>query len=484
LGRRAVSPGMRQVMAVVALPKADDAAAATLQIRSRTYWRRYFRRRQTTGVRLAFWPFTPNGSRKIESERYDLTAPPTEAIQTSLEPGITKLQWTTIGDDSALVLVEGKNLFSGTEVLIGDDAYRDGDGRLLLKSDRAFQLRTKVAALSKGEAVLNGRYGRSAPLLVPIPAAVTAGGVNIYSASCGFSPGDKYGRISLTICAAAHDRGISVADLNMLPDPIVSVNDVCVPFPYDYRDKETVDAKGDRRNTVVVEAWVPAAMASGRVQFKVPFCGPDWSAVALIWFDPPTIERLGGDADETLIIWVPFDGAWVATVDEKFELGSPEFQKLTENHLALKRPAEVLSKFSKLELRLNDTRGYVLDIPPPGLPKETKPTLDAAQAPAMLSKGKSSVIDLQGAELSEIIEAKIGSVALSFKAYADGARLRLFVPSAQTGTEGQYAIDLRTRDGAQLSASFYVLEQPPNSASKPLTVAEATNESAVKSGAS
>jgi hypothetical protein len=35
-----------------------------------------------------------------------------------------------------------------------------------------------------------------------------------------------------------------------------------------------------------------------------------------------------------------------------------------------------------------------------------------------------------------------------------------------------------------LSASFYVLEQPPNSASKPLTVAEATNESAVKSGAS
>jgi hypothetical protein len=209
-------------------------------------------------------------------------------------------------------------------------------------------------------------------------------------------------------------------------------------------------------------------MLSGSVMFKVPFCGSDWAAGAVISVDAPSIARLGGDPDQTLIITgkMPFEGAWVATLDAEFTLGSPEFRMLTNRHLSLTRPAEVLRNYEKLELRLGTGFGYLLDIPSgPAAPAET--ALDNAQVPLTVAKGKSAIVDLQGAKLTEITEASLAGTALAFQAYADGSRLRLFLSTAETASEGKFDIALKTRQGAKLSASIYVLDQQAKDGEKP-----------------
>jgi hypothetical protein len=112
LGRRSVSPGARQMLAVVALPSADSFnSAPTLGVRTRTYWRRYDRKRQTSGVPLGLWPLPPSGAAAIESGWYDIQVMRTGDIERSLVPKISKLSWTDAGGGVAIVLVEGENSF-------------------------------------------------------------------------------------------------------------------------------------------------------------------------------------------------------------------------------------------------------------------------------------------------------------------------------------------------------------------------------------
>jgi hypothetical protein len=144
LGRQSVSPGARQMLAVVSLPledlqQADEVPA--LSVRTRTYWRRYYRKQQTSSIQLDLWPLPLSGPRTVKSEWYDMAVLGTANIQDSLSPHVAKVDWTDVGGGAAVVLIEGDNFFSGTEVSIGGARYRTGDGDLVLKSERAMEIR-------------------------------------------------------------------------------------------------------------------------------------------------------------------------------------------------------------------------------------------------------------------------------------------------------------------------------------------------------
>jgi hypothetical protein len=471
LGRGSVSPGARQMLAVAALPVGDTGdQPAQLKIRTRTYWRRYHRKQQTTSVRLSWWPLISGGPREIENASYTIPVLPTLPVQEHLEPELTKLDWTDVGGGAAVVLVEGENFFTGTAVTIGGITYRGGEGNLVLKSDRALELHTTIDALTKGDAVLSGRFGRSKPLVVPDNMR-PAKGINLDSVVARSVPGDQYSRVSLTIVAFdnhGNEKALTLPDLERLPRPIIYLNGILVPGPYDYYEvrigEQPQAGQADNRPAALrVDAWVPAVKLSGNIMFKVPFCGEDWAAGRVLSVDAPTVARLGGAPDETLIISgkTPLEGAWIATLDKEYLLdASRRFRALTRYQLALTLPAALLENYDKLQLRLSKGTGYLLDIPP-AKREPAKPAIDEQGPPLTVTKGKSSSLDLQGTMLTDITSVRLDGIDLRFQAYNQGTRLRIFLTRAATANEGRFQVELGTREGASLLIPLYVVDLGP-----------------------
>ena len=169
LGRDAVSPGTRQMLAVIALPEVDSAVPSTfvLEVKTRSYWRYYNRKRQTTGPKWSWLPWRVDRSGTTDSPFQLLDIPNTANIQEALAPKVSDIRWVNSGRGRATVIVKGQNFFSGTKVVIDGKEYREEDGRLTLKSDQALEFETSLDSLVTGDAVLSGRFGPSFQLKVP-----------------------------------------------------------------------------------------------------------------------------------------------------------------------------------------------------------------------------------------------------------------------------------------------------------------------------
>ena len=169
LGKRTVSPGTRQMLAVVAIPEPDVAVSAesVVEVRTRSYWRSYNRARQTSVPHWSWLPWRVDRSAASLSEVYRLPIPNTAKIQSTLSPKVTNIRWINAGNGKATVVVQGSNFFSGTKVVVGGSVHQEEDGTLTLKSDQALEFETSVDSLAFGDAVLSCRYGPSFQLTVP-----------------------------------------------------------------------------------------------------------------------------------------------------------------------------------------------------------------------------------------------------------------------------------------------------------------------------
>lgn len=167
LGRRAVSAGTRQMLAVIAVPVADkkDSEKAILEIVARSYWRRYDRRRQTSVPNWSWLPWRVDRSESFNTTTQTLEIPSTATVHSALAPRIDDIKWVSLGQRKAIVIVKGCNFFSGTKVLIGASEYREENGTLTLKSDQALEFETTVDLLATGNAVLSGRFGPTCQLV-------------------------------------------------------------------------------------------------------------------------------------------------------------------------------------------------------------------------------------------------------------------------------------------------------------------------------
>ena len=158
LGRQAVSPGVRQMFAVLALPVADTAGAfSNLEVSVRTDWRKYDRKKMTTDSKK---------EAAVEAKLGYATARSSEDIATALAPRITDVRWRVVDPETAVVSITGKNLFVGTQVLLGRTAYDSPAKGLLFKSDNILELRASVRDIAFGDAQVSGRYGPPQPLFV------------------------------------------------------------------------------------------------------------------------------------------------------------------------------------------------------------------------------------------------------------------------------------------------------------------------------
>lgn len=190
LGRRSITPGLRQLLAVVSLPRidcdhrqisTDSACQMELVPTVRTYWKKYDRATQTSfekhdanRARDFWYGLTAELSRPqifsrdsyVNAATYrPLNVYSSAAYEEELRPTVQTVTWHTTGEKTALVSVTGRNFFTNTQVRLGDTTYSEDNKNLIIKSDESFDLITTTDQLTAGPGSILGRYGLSVPIV-------------------------------------------------------------------------------------------------------------------------------------------------------------------------------------------------------------------------------------------------------------------------------------------------------------------------------
>ncbi|MGA2606508.1 MAG: hypothetical protein ABSH01_03510 [Terriglobia bacterium] len=317
LGRRSVSPGTRQMFAIIALPKSDKPGVECIQklkVTVKTYWKHFDHGTLTTSYherwahyispeRLANVPLGLPGP--WDRTYPSIEVPTTAMVQDNLSPEIDEVHWEPVGSKSALISVKGNNFFTGTQVMMGDKAYASTADGLILKSNQAFDLLTSLEALANGPGAIVGRYGLAVPLVWGVKDKHPMdGGIQIESLTLG--PAES-GNHSLSIhLQRFHCQALGLNDLpkdktsQQTITPIVTFNGNVVPLPYIFSEGEVSFGCGKGLREVVLESAVADSfLASGNGIAKVswPFLPERWTAVKRV-YDPASdyhVARIGTD---------------------------------------------------------------------------------------------------------------------------------------------------------------------------------------------
>jgi len=484
LGRRTVSPGTRQMLAVIAVPEqdAESAAESTIEVATRSYWRRYKRNSQTSAPNWSWVPWKVNGSGMMKSHVQELQIPNTAKIQSALAPKVADIKWVNTGDGKATVIVKGANFFSGTKVLIGGTVKREEDSSLTLKSDQALEFVTSLDELTTGDAVLSGRFGPSFQLVVPDSSRPVAG-LAISSAVIRPMRNSKALRVSINIVGMDVNgtyKDFAVMDVVKLPDPILFVGSEAVPMPYDYSDQAN-DSNASCKY-VRVEAWISAKTLakSPSVAFRVPFCGFDYQASQPLSFSEPTVVRMGHDAQNTVFrIFYPkglsSPSDFNLELDRTYSSTGPELVLVNPNDSSSPEyrftvPTDLVSRFQNMVLRIGKAEPYLLPIPAEDKPNR-KASVDTNTAPAKVAKGKHGPLEWAGTALDTVIGVTLtqsapqsasqvnpSAIAQQFTSYANGTRLIVYLSPGTTDVEGKITLECTTSFGDKLNLPLFVTE--------------------------
>jgi len=510
LGRRAVAPGTRQMLAVVSLPHAEHDAAEelTLEIKGRSYWRRYNRKAQTTRPKSSWLPWRLDSSGVVNFPAQELTVPNIAKIQKALTPTVSCIKWVNCGNDSAAVSITGENFFSGTRVVIGGKVYREEDGNLTLKSDQAMEFQTSIESLVAGDAVLSGRFGALSQLAMPMDKLgdrkVTSLEIR-RTTILRLRKSDIYDvRVDVVgLDGEGEDRDYTVDYINEFPEPILFVGNEPVAMPYDYFEEDPSKTKEGATATapataggnqqanitapsattsgpaqkplftkkyVTVRAFVPGKLLAKNpsVSFRVPFCGLNYQVSKPITFADPTIVRLGADAQNTMFrislsasagdgtASGPTAGTNTVSVSlDRNYAAPPDLEMTADGEYSLRVANDTVAKYQKLVVKIGTAESYILPIPPREK-STTKTSIDAGSPPPEISVSTAGIVEWSGVSLDGITQVKLGTAALDFVAYANGSKLRVLLKSAQTGAAGKLTLECQTDSGEILSVPVFV----------------------------
>ncbi len=496
LGQKTVSPGMRQMLAVIALPRADQSEHAedvTLEIKTRSYWRRYDRETQTSAGKWHWYPRKTDGSGTVQTETQELAVPNTAKIQAGLAPKVAAITWVNSGAAGATVIVKGENFFPGTKVLAGGKVHREEDGTLTLKSDQALEFETTLTAIASGDAVLSGRFGRSSQL--EAQRILNVQSLYLTRAAIKQSRRGKDLRISIDVKGiddAGEDIELNVGDFEGLPEPILFVGNEPIPMPYDYwpvephppdptvpptgvtKGGEFSFAKPSTKKSIRVEAWIPSRIVVTRnssVMFRVPFCGLLYQASWPLQFFEPTVTRLGGDAVNSVFrishsLW--HELTMTVELDQIYAV-APALVKVSKDDgdYRFTAPNAVLEQYRNLVLRIEGAEPYLVPIPE-DKPKP-KSVLELNTKPPAIKKGTIGPAEWSGTNLGLIKTATLisGPAAARtrtetyFTTYESGKKIAVYFDKSATQITGIADVEFQTDPAADkpLKAQIVITDE-------------------------
>jgi hypothetical protein len=321
LGRRSVSPGMRQMFAVIAVPEdnelknivggttaGDPDPSFQMKVMVRTFWRRYDAKTLTTRYRRIIddnlTTIDKRHSRMSDAvfcskNPYDLQIFKTTTYQEALLPDIQNVFWSPIGPKKLLLSIQGNNFFTGTTVALGDKIIAPGPD-LTIKSDQAIDVVLNRDDLLDAHVVVQGRYGPAIPLTAHFTSEYPLDDEGIRIGHVHWDP--PIGN-TITLQVILTGRGEKhILKRSELPqqalhakrasktliDPIIAINGTVVPGPYDYVNVENEGVKVVARFSSDLFKNL-----SGVLSVKYPFLSDVWS-------DSAPITRDTDDFDLTL----------------------------------------------------------------------------------------------------------------------------------------------------------------------------------------
>ncbi|MCU1250552.1 MAG: hypothetical protein JWQ49_3581 [Edaphobacter sp.] len=347
LGRRSVSPGFKQLFAVLGLPRTDcidpgkdDLCSVKITPKVRTYWKKYDRNTQTGfregeanrardawyGLSLGLGRpqlFSHAGYQNYR-EYGTVRVGATGEYQRQLTPTVTGIEWRPTGAKTVTISVKGNNFFTDSQVLLGETKYSEAAGNMAIKSDQSIELASTLDQVASGTGVIEGRYGLSTPLINAGPANCVAspcafgveidpehaptvtqamGGSRRLTVTLRATPDPKRLALVTTDAEKAALLNLSVSQLAGLSSvsltgestpttfkttqtPVLSVNGTAIPFPY-----EIVDLLGGTR--IQISANVSDTLLSDTsaavIKIAWPFYDPSkWSTA--VPFTPPDAQ--------------------------------------------------------------------------------------------------------------------------------------------------------------------------------------------------
>ncbi len=519
LGRRTVAAGTRQMLSVVSIPVPDNAnnLNPTLEIKTRSYWRKYNRKLQTSSPNWSWKLWKVDRSATYECPSQQLAVPNTAQIQSSLAPAITAIKWVNSGNGKATVIVKGKNFFSGTKVAIGGRVHREEDGSITLKSDQALEFETTIDSLTTGDGVLSGRFGPALQLSVP-ENVLPVSSLTIDRASIQPLRKSRAFRIKIDIVGwdnQGNRANLTVENFQNLPEPILFVGSEPVAMPYDFIDRKGTDPAEPKY--VRVEAWIPSQTLSksSSVSFRVPFCGFNYQSSQPLSFSDPTITRMGQDGNDTVfrifypqgfgsftspqgpsfnveldktyfdlppgpppppplppppppaaaVVGMPGSAAAPAMAPLPAVPASAALTRISDTEYRFTVPNSLLTQYQNMVIRLGSGDPYLLPIPPADkIPP--KPTIDTSGKPPQVVKTKLGPVEWSGAALDTITEVNFLQPVPSapaiplrqeFTTYAQGTRLLVYLSSVATAVEGKFGLECTTLTGEKLNLTLSVV---------------------------
>jgi hypothetical protein len=507
LGRKTVSAGTRQMLAVIAIPAEDNppdgqhtdittldngiadtrrtADDVPLEIRTRSYWRRYNSKKQTSRKRWRGWPQGIDGSRRVDTPSHELTVPDTARIQDALEQIVKQIRWVNSGTGRATVMVNGSNFFSGTKVVIGGEEYSEGHG-LVLKSNQTLEFETSLQSIATGDSVLSGRFGRSSQLLVPKEGRPVD---SLFLQEMKIEPG-PFGKKAFLVSAVVlgyNDKGaivgLDILSLQKLPEPLLFVGNDPVPLPYDYNE-ETVTFASVVRTAVRVAAWISSEKLtrSASLAFKVPFCGANYQASLPLNFLEPNVTRIGGDNTKSVFRIASSLGFLPKPVtidlDKEYSEDDVVLTRVSDNDLRFVVPSRIVSQYTNIVVRSGgpEKEPYVLQLPAEEQPAP-RTSINSADKPTPIKKGSLGPYEWSGTGLYSINSVRLHSKAkppdppqklkppaetqtpAEFTVYDGGKRIAVYFQTGSTEVLGIAEVEFLTTTNESIRVPLFIVQE-------------------------
>lgn len=381
-GRTSVTAGMRQMFAVLALPQQDlkENDKLSLTINIRTNWRRFNRRTAISSDRLnlrAWFSDRPVSETHVWPKGLDVGS--TVSVEENLKPCVDKIIWQPVSVNRAVVTVTGSNFFPGTAIIVGEQNYRTPDDGLVIKSEKTLQLTLPLNALIY-DAILDGRYGPSMPLLSP-PDSAGLPAIKFDWVSLSTPVGAKVAQLKMSFVSLDGVESIDWRKFSGLPDPLLQVNDKILNTPLYFYPAE---GKGPLYSRIECWTLIPSDLVptdNCLLVLKFPFLGPQWTFPYQLFLPHPKISvtrAAAGDRKVSLMI-LGKEGTtfgtnsrgekWSVKLDKTYEISADgELQLVRSNLMVLSVMEDIVKKFDTLViLPPPDGGAIILPVPPPNV---------------------------------------------------------------------------------------------------------------------
>ena len=471
LGRKSVSPGMRQMFAVVSLPLSDDSDASkyeSLKVSVKTYWKKYYPGTLTTADRgkVGAWPYItklfslglaqvlPTKGVVERPSGSPVRVPTTARYQNDLRPEVHDVRWTRVDDRNALVSIRGDNFFSGTTVVMGGPSPAVG---VVIKSTQAMDVMTPIENIGAGTAMVIGRYGVAEPVVAKADACTptTPSGTTL----------------SLPFAAQRELRVV----LDCPPDKLAVPEAQLVIFANGKPVPGLAQVSLGEKGQSIVTASIPLELfpkGEGSIAIVRPFRAP--FRIEFPWYDNPYEVKRSHGATGTVLFVTRRDGVELNNVSA-FGVDPLARWKIEYAGSDIKPtfPSPAVMRF---EIPIPEAEGtFVLFEPGGGLrhnvvlldmpsarPKPKLPIEAATPGALSINQGDAPKLEFTGESIDAVTSVRVEGRD-SFRAeYDSGKRiLSVYVTQDATKVPGKLTIQFRDKAGKLLGTALLEVKALP-----------------------